>query len=183
MSEMPETWKRTESHRVADCRVFSVREDRSVNGDKSGTFYVIENPDWVNVIALTKERNVVLIEQFRHGVEQITLEIPGGMVDGDEDPETAARRELLEETGYSSERWIHLGSSLPNPALQSNVIHHFLAVDAEKTADVSFDDHESVVTSLVHIDEVPTLIREGRLRHSLVIAAFQFLTFQSPKNF
>ncbi len=183
MSEMPETWKRTESHQVADCRVFTVREDRSVSGDKSGTFYVIENPDWVNVIALTKERSVVLIEQFRHGVEQVTLEIPGGMVDTGEEPDVAARRELLEETGYTCDRMIHLGSSFPNPAIQSNVIHHFLAVDAEITAEVKFDDHESVVTSLVNIDEVPTLIREGRLRHSLVIAAFQFFAFHSPKNF
>ncbi len=176
---MPEIWKRIESRQVADCRVFTVREDLSANGDKVGTFYVIENPDWVNVIALTKENNVVLIEQFRHGVEQVTLEIPGGMVDGNEAAETAASRELLEETGYSSDRWIHLGSSLPNPAIQSNVIHHFLAVDAEKTADVEFDEHESLVTSLVHIDEVPMLIREGRLRHSLVIAAFQFFSFHS----
>ncbi|MBK8811040.1 MAG: NUDIX hydrolase [Acidobacteria bacterium] len=182
MKETPDEWKRIESREIADCRVFKVREDRSVCGEKSGTFFVIENPDWVNVVALTPDQQVVLIEQFRHGVEQVTLEIPGGMIDGVEDPETAARRELLEETGFSSDNWIYLGTSCPNPALQSNVIHHFLAVDAVKTEDVKFDEHESVVTSLAHIMEIPNLIRNGRIRHSLVVAAFQYFSFQWFKS-
>ncbi len=182
MNEKPDEWKRIESREIADCRVFKVREDRAVCGDKSGTFFVIENPDWVNVVALTPDQHVVLIEQFRHGTGSVTLEIPGGMIDGIEAPETAARRELLEETGYSTDNWMYLGTSSPNPALQSNVIHHFLAVDAEKTANVEFDEHESVVTRLEHIMEIPNLIRNGAIRHSLVVAAFQYFSFQFFKS-
>ena len=96
MKTQPDIWKRIESKQIADCRVFRVREDlcRRVSGDQSEhTFFVIENPDWVNVIALTKDEQVVLIEQFRQGTQEVILEIPGGMIDGDEEkPEAAARR-------------------------------------------------------------------------------------------
>lgn len=175
MSEKPEIWERLSSRQIADCRVFKVRENLMRNGTREGKFYVLEHPDWVNVIALTKEREVILIEQFRHGVEEIILEIPGGMVDERELPEKAARRELLEETGFSSEHWTLLGKSSPNPAIQNNTIYHFLAVDAEKTTEVRFDEHESVTTKLAPLAEIPELIRTGKIKHSLVIAAFYYL--------
>ena len=174
MSEKPETWKINSSRQVADCRVFKVREDmcERSSDSKESTFFVIENPDWVNVIALTKNNEVVLIEQFRHGAEEIILEIPGGMIDDDEEPEPAAKRELLEETGYSSDNFIFLGKSLPNPAIQNNFIHHFLAVDCQKTGDTSFDEHESVVTKLVSFDKISEMIETEEIAHSLVLAAF-----------
>jgi 8-oxo-dGTP pyrophosphatase MutT (NUDIX family) len=178
MNRKPEEWKVVESREIADCRVFKVREDLSESQGKRAAFFVVENPDWVNVVALTADHRVVLIEQFRHGAGQVTVEIPGGMIDNLEDPETAARRELLEETGYTSGNWVYLGTSWPNPAIQSNVIHHYLAVNAERTADVMFDEHESVATRLAHINEIPDLIRNGTIRHSLVVAAFQYFSFR-----
>lgn len=178
MNPKPEEWKVVESREIADCRVFKVREDVSEAGGKRAAFYVVENPDWVNVVALTADHRVVLIEQFRHGAGQVTVEIPGGMIDAGEDPESAARRELVEETGYTSDRWYYLGTSWPNPALQSNVIHHFLAADASRTADAAFDEHESVVTRLAHINDIPDLIRNGTIRHSLAVAAFQYFSFR-----
>ena len=177
MSEKPETWKRISSKRIAECRVFGVREDLSERESNAlqSTFYVLENPDWVNVIARTKQNKIVLIEQFRHGKEEITLEIPGGMIDEDESPETAARRELLEETGFSADEFILLGKSRPNPAIQNNTIYHFLAIDCEKTAEISFDEHESILMRLVVREEIKNLILEGKITHSLVLAAFYFL--------
>ncbi len=177
MTEKPETWKKNSSRQVADCRVFKVREDFCERDSdcKESTFFVVENPDWVNIIGLTKEKQVVLIEQFRHGTEEIILEIPGGMIDDGEEPEAAAKRELLEETGYSSDKFIYLGKSHPNPAIQDNLIHHFLAVDCEKTGETSFDEHESVVTKLAAFDEIPNLIKDEKITHSLVIAAFYLL--------
>jgi ADP-ribose diphosphatase len=174
MNEKAESWKRISSERVADCRVFKVREDtcERESDKKRSTFFVVENPDWVNIIALTKTREVVLIEQFRYGTEEIILEIPGGMIDADESPEMAARRELLEETGFSSDEFILLGKSHPNPAIQNNTIFHYLAVNCEKTHDTTFDEHESVVTKTVSLAEIKNLILEGRITHSLVIAAF-----------
>ena len=174
MNEKPDTWTRKHSKTVADCRVFKVREDFCErDSDKSeATFFVIENPHWVNVIALTKDEKVVLIEQFRHGSEEIILEIPGGLIDGDEDTATAAKRELVEETGYSSDEMVYLGKSRPNPAIQNNWIYHYAAMNCEKTADTSFDEHESVVTKLISLAEIPGLIESERITHSLVLAAF-----------
>lgn len=177
MSEKPDSWQRISSKEKADCRVFKVREDtcrRESDGAEAG-FFVIESPDWVNIIALTPEKKTVLIEQYRYGTEEIILEIPGGMIDGNEPAETAAKRELLEETGYSAERWIFLGSSRPNPAIQNNTVYHYLALDCLKTGETEFDDHESVVTKLEDYENVKQLIGSGEIVHSLVVAAFYYL--------
>jgi len=95
-------WRRGRSEQVADCRVFNVRRDFSADprDGRVHDFYVIEAPDWINVIPLTDDGRVVLIEQYRHGTGEVSLEIPGGMVDEGESPQDAAARELLEETGY-----------------------------------------------------------------------------------
>jgi len=176
------TWERLESKEIADCRVFRVREDISQRTDGvRGTFYVLENPDWVNIIAVTKDEQVLLIEQFRHGTENVILEIPGGMIDKGESPEAAAKRELLEETGHSSHKWVLLGRSHPNPAIQNNSVYHYLALDCEKTGDVSFDEHENIATKLVPLSEVSKLIADGKITHSLVIAAFFYLSIWEPR--
>ena len=184
MIETADIWKRKSSKEVADCRVFKVREDfcERESDNKSASFFVVESPDWANIIALTKDGEVVMIEQFRHGIEEVILEIPGGMIDDGEDVETAARRELLEETGFSSDKFILLGKSHPNPAIQNNTIYHFLALDCEKTDDTAFDEHESVSTKLVAFDEVEKLIERGNITHSLVIAAFHYLSIYNDKN-
>jgi 8-oxo-dGTP pyrophosphatase MutT (NUDIX family) len=184
MKETVETWKRKKSKEIADCRVFKVREDfceRESDGEES-SFFVIENPDWVNIIALTKTQEIVLIEQFRYGTEKIISELPGGMLDEDEDPMATAKRELAEETGYASDEFILLGQSHPNPAIQNNTIYHFLAVNCEKTAETNFDDHESVVTKLVSLSELENLIVSGDITHSLAIAAFHYYSLYRRKE-
>ncbi len=176
MTQKPDIWRRLESSEIADCRVFKVREDicqRENSGDKHN-FFVIENPDWVNIIALTKENDVVLISQFRHGTEEIILEIPGGMLDEGEHPESAARRELVEETGYESTEFVFVGKSRPNPAIQNNTIYHYLAKNCEKTQDTNFDAHESVVTKLVPYKNVKNLVLNGDITHALAITGFYY---------
>ena len=177
MPDIPATWRRVRSTHVADCRVFRVREDECVceNDGLEADFYVIENPDWVNVIALTGQREIVLIDQFRHGTGSIVTEIPGGMVDPNESPEAAARRELIEETGYAPASLKLLGVSRPNPAIQNNTMFHYLAEGCVKAHDVAFDDHESIVTRLAPLISVDEEIRNGNISHSLVIAAFFYL--------
>jgi 8-oxo-dGTP pyrophosphatase MutT (NUDIX family) len=177
MKEQVEIWKRESSEAIADCRVFKVREDfceRDSDGAKH-SFFVIEAPDWVNVIALTKGKEVVLIEQYRQGTEEITLEIPGGMIDDGEQAAVAARRELTEETGYESNKFLYLGKSRPNPALQNNWMHHYLALDCEKTQETAFDEHESLLTKLVPLAEIGNLIEIGAITHSLAVAGFYYL--------
>lgn len=178
MNEKLDTWTRRRSKPVADCRVFKVREDtcERASDNKEATFFIIENPDWVNVIALTAHEQVVLIEQFRHGSEEIILEIPGGMIDENEEKEFAAKRELLEETGYSSDEFVYLGKSRPNPAIQNNWIYHYAAFNCEKTAETAFDEHESVTTKLVPLADVKRLVANGEITHALAVAGFYYLS-------
>ncbi|MCC6328156.1 MAG: NUDIX hydrolase [Acidobacteria bacterium] len=172
-----DVWNCVSTEQVADCRVFRVRQDhcdRNGSGETSD-FFVIESPDWVNVIPLTNDGDVVMIEQFRQGTREVTLELPGGMIDPGETPEAAARRELREETGYSSDDWILIGASRPNPALQSNTMYHFLARNCKKTSEISLDENESILTKTVAEAEVRRLIADGVVTHSLVVAAFLYL--------
>lgn len=176
MSDKIDRWETIASREIADCRVFKVREDtsrRKSDGSVS-TFFVSENPDWVNVVAITRDRRIVLIEQFRHGVGDHVIEIPGGMVDEDEDPKSAALRELVEETGYTTTRMIETGRSYPNPAIQNNTIHHFIALDCERTEDVAFDDHESIATRRVALSELDDLVHNGEITHALAITAIYY---------
>jgi len=184
MKEKPETWKRISSEQIADARVFKVRKDfceRESDGLEA-TFFVAENPDWVNVVALTESGNVILIEQFRHGTEEIVLEIPGGMVDEGESHSISAARELLEETGFEPREMIPLGRSRPNPALQNNWIYHYLALDCEIKTETNLDKHESIIVKLVPLKEISKLIADGEITHSLVIAAFGLFNLSTHKT-
>jgi 8-oxo-dGTP pyrophosphatase MutT (NUDIX family) len=173
----PLAWGRHSSEQVADCRVFRVRRDISADPRDGRThdFYVVEAPDWINIIPLNDAGEVVLIEQYRHGTGEISLEIPGGMVDPGENPREAAARELLEETGYEASEVILLGKTRPNPAIQNNWIHTFLARDVQFRHAPLFDGTEQTVVRLVPLEEVPALIAEGNITHSLVVVAFHWL--------
>ncbi|HEY0079385.1 MAG TPA: NUDIX hydrolase [Pyrinomonadaceae bacterium] len=174
----PDLWRRKRSEQVADCRVFQVRRDWSTNPRDASEhpFYVLEAPDWVNIIPVTKDEQVVLIEQYRHGTEELTLEAPGGMVDEGESAHEAAARELLEETGYASDELILLGRTRPNPAIQNNWIYSFLARGAEFRQTPAFDSTEHVAVRLVPLESIPRLVARGEITHSLVVVSFHWLS-------
>lgn len=184
MSDESAIWKRVASEQIADCRVFRVRRDLSIN-PRDGSqhdFYCIEAPDWINIIPLTANDEVVMIEQYRHGAAEATLEIPGGMVDEGESPREAAVRELLEETGYLATKTIELGKARPNPAIQQNWIHLFLAPDASYHRAPHFDTTEHTIVRLVPLAHVPALIADGTITHALVIVAFYRLWLYQEKQ-
>lgn len=169
----PRPWIRHGTEAGPDLMIARARFDTLENprtGERMRRL-VLETPDWVNVVALTPEKHVVLVRQFRFGTETVTTEIPGGVVDPGESPEEAARRELAEETGYTSKRWSSLGFVEPNPAFLGNRCHHFLAEEVRRTEEVDPDPGEDIVVSTLPLDEIPGEIAAGRVLHSLVICA------------
>lgn len=175
---MIKRWEKIRTEYLGDFRIFRIRADssRSPRTGNVHRFFVLESPDWVNVIPLTPEGNVVMIRQYRHGTEEVTLEVPGGMVDpGDGDPSVSAARELREETGYEAEEIIHLGSVAPNPAFLNNRCHSYLARRARRAHAVQLDGAEDIAFEEIPLADIPGLIRDGAITHSLTIAAFYYL--------
>ena len=124
---------------------------------------IFEYPDWVDVIALTADLNVVLVDQYRHAVGQIRTEFPAGVVDDAEPPMVAIKRELLEETGYASEDWHLLGSAAVNPVWQTNRIHCFLALGAKKVAEQDLDEGEAIRTHELPLSAFLEQVEAGSL--------------------
>jgi ADP-ribose pyrophosphatase len=170
----PKPWKLISSRRDESFRIFNLRTDRSLSPrtDQVHEFYILESPDWVNVIPITPEKEVVLIRQYRHGTKEVTLEIPGGIVEAQDTPEIAAGRELLEETGFKESHLVYLGTVHPNPAFLDNRCHTYLATDVRRVKKQEQDEKEDIEVLLRPLDEIPRLIREGEITHSLVVAAF-----------
>ena len=170
-------WRTLETIPLEDCKVFRVerrrmqRPSRPPHPEREGDFFVIRSTDWVNIVALTEADELVLIEQWRHGTQERTLEIPGGMIDEGESPLAAAQRELLEETGFTSDRWESLGRISPNPATHDNRCHTFLALDAVRAQTPSFDTNELCRLVLRPAAQIPQLVMQGQIDHALVVVA------------
>ena len=181
---MIQPWKKNKPWIDYDCGFFQVHVHQSASPTtgKEHPFFVLSTRDWINIVALTKERKVVMVSQYRHGSGEVSLEIPGGAVDAGEAPLEAAKRELREETGYETSQWHLLGSVRPNPAILSNTCHIYLALDARKTAELDLDEAEELEVSLHDLKEIPEMILGGQIRHSLVIGAFYLYEFFGKKK-
>ena len=170
----PKPWRLISSQFNESYYIFNIRTDRasSPRTNMAHDFYILESKDWVNVIPLTPQKEVVLIRQYRHGIRDITLEIPGGILERKDSPKEAAQRELREETGYQESDIILLGDVHPNPAFLNNRCYTFLARDVFMAGKQEQDEKEDIEVLLRPLDEIPRLIREGEITHSLVLAAF-----------
>ena len=169
----PSRWENLGQTTQAKTVVFdlqSVRYRHPVRGTEKD-FVVIRAPDWVNVLALTSDGRLVLVRQFRFGIDAFSLEIPGGVMEAGEDPVEAGLRELREETGFTGKRARLLGSVNPNPAIQSNRCHFVFVEDAVRTEELEWDEHEEIEVTTLPAAEVLTLARNGAITHGLVLNA------------
>ena len=139
---------------------------------------IFEFRTWANVLALTKDHQAVLIRQYRHGIRDVLWEIPGGVVEDDENPLEGVKRELLEETGYAASDFIQVGTLYPNPALQTNTMYSFLALNAEKVSGQNLDRGEDIEVHLVPIADLVPMVKRGDILHALDVAViFQALAY------
>jgi 8-oxo-dGTP pyrophosphatase MutT (NUDIX family) len=171
--KQPQRWQRLRSEPHATTRIFDVVRAiyQHPHREKAQDFFVINAPDWVNVVALTPEHHLVLVRQFRYGTNDFSLEIPGGVIDAGEEAIAAGVRELREESGYVGTAARLLGTVHPNPAMQSNRCHLVLVENARPVADLDWDPDEEFEIMTKPVDEIYTLARSGGITHAMVLNA------------
>lgn len=163
------------SHVVRD-RWISLRADSCItaSGDSISPYYVLEYPDWVNVVAITEGSDVILVRQYRHGLGRSLLELPCGAVEGPESPALAARRELLEETGFAGDEFIATGVLSPNPATHTNLTHCFLATGCRRVTEPEPDATEDLELELMPLEEFVESVLRGDLLQALHVGSVLF---------
>ena len=168
----PQPWIPLEIEPIQEFRVSSVRRirARSPRTGDAHDFFAIDSSDWVNIVAITPDDCVVMVRQYRHGAQRFTLELVGGVIDEGEDPAAAALRECLEETGYRVRAARPLGVVNPNPALFSNLLHCFYALDAEPESAIQNTATEVTEAVLVPVSDLEGLLVSGEIDHALVVA-------------
>ena len=172
MSAPIQPWTRVATKVLNDLRIMKVQEVTAISpktGNEHG-FFVLDTVDWVNVLPITADQEVVFVRQYRHGSDAISLEIPGGMVDHGEAPIVSAARECLEESGFRASHLTSLGVLNPNPAVFNNQLHTFVAENVVIEGDIQNTATEQTEVVLVPRAELTSYLLDGRIDHALVAA-------------
>jgi len=178
---MVKNWQVLKSRKKGNYKIFTLWEEMAKNPRNGAVrnIVILDFPGWISVIPLTSNNEVVMVRQYRHGVKKVLLEIPGGIMDKeDSSPEIAARRELAEETGYGTDKLKLIGSLYPQPAIQTNRYHIFLAEDVKKIGGTDFDEGEDIETVIVPLKHIPHMIETGKICHAMVVTAFYYLALR-----
>lgn len=179
------SWRRLSSQAGPELPLFNVRLDEMEHPQSGDVLsrLVLSSVDWVNMVALTRAGESVMVRQYRFGVGYPTLETPGGMVDPGEDSLTAARRELMEETGFTGGRWTYLGAVEPNPAIHDHLCHHWLAEDVEQTQAPANTGGEHIHVVRMSEAEVRGAVQDGTIRHALALSCLARVFDLWPRPF
>lgn len=169
-------WQKLASTYLVKERWATLRVDtcKLQNGVIKDDYYVLEYPNWVNAVALTKENKIILVRQYRFAADIISLEIPGGVIDDGEDPETAIVRELQEETGYSFESCELIATLYPNPATSTNKTFTYLLKGGTITHEQHLDEHEILNVEEYTVEEVKQLLKENKIDQALHVAGLHY---------
>lgn len=168
---MPKIWKTLEKTSLLKSPFFELFKERveTFHNKIMESYYRMELGDWVQVVARTVEGEYVMIEQYRHGNKKMHLEIVGGAVDPGEEHLLAAKRELLEETGYEGKDWVLLTESFPNPALQNNKMYTYFADNVKKVSEQALDPYEEIEVVLMSEEQLKEQVNQGNIDHSLIL--------------
>jgi ADP-ribose pyrophosphatase len=166
-------WERLSSTYLVKEKWATLRVDscKLQDGNIKDDYYVLEYPNWVNAIAITEHGKLIMVRQYRHAADIVSLEVPGGVIDGDELPEDAIRRELLEETGYTFKSAELIATLHPNPATANNVTYTYLLKGGAKTHAQNLDEHEILNVEEYTIAEVKQLLKANKIDQALHCAA------------
>jgi 8-oxo-dGTP pyrophosphatase MutT (NUDIX family) len=177
-------WPLLAEEAVLATPVFEVRRHwfRSPKDGRDKPFTILGCPDWVQVLALTPDRRVLLVRQFRHGTRRVSLELPGGVIEPGQTPEEAGRRELREETGYAADNFRQLAAFRPNPAIQNNTAYVFAAENARLSGPTEFDENEDLDLVLIPVAELRDLVLAGTVDHVIMAASILFYCARELKD-
>jgi len=165
-------WKKLGSSYLVRRWWMNLRVDRVLlpNGIELSEYHVLEHPDWVAVVCLTEDGKMLMVEQYRYAVDRVSLEMPAGVIDDGEDPLVAAKRELLEETGYEADDWMFLGRCAQDPSRQTNFAYFYVARNARKVAEQTLDESEQLTIRLYSPGDVLEMVTRGEVLHGLHVA-------------
>lgn len=180
----PSPWKTLEEKLLHQTKIFELYSRRLLfpDGTTEADFYLLKCKGWTSVVALNKSGDLVLVRQFRHGIQQFCLEAAGGLIDDGEDFQEAAKREFEEETGYVAEQFLPLGILHPNPAMFDNSCYFFLALGVEQTKEQKLEATEDITVEVIPLQEIREMILRGELNHSLLYSALLLALVKFPEQ-